>query len=86
MFVDNILINCVKREGDVKCVQRKSDKDYMQVIKDKVMGVLLIKRANKKLLPSIRKQHAFNFNMYLKKLHNAYKLLKNHSSGTHQNR
>ena len=89
IFSDNALINYEKREDDKKGIHRKSGEEYRQVVRGKLMGVALIKRANTKntkLLTSVRNQHSFNFDVYPKMLHHVYKLLEHCSSSTHQNR
>ena len=86
--MDDALIGVERKEYDTKWRYIKSDDEYKQIIREKTMGVLLIKRTNNKyniLLTIIRDQHSFNFDAYPKKIHNVYELLENHSSGTQQN-
>ena len=81
----------IEREKDVeKGLTGKSDVDYKKVVREKMLGIVFIKRANDKvytkLITSIRDQHSFKKDVYPKSLHEAYKLLENHSSvnkGTH---
>jgi hypothetical protein len=81
----------MEREKDIeKGLTGKSDVDYKKVVRDKMLGVAFIKRANDKvytkLITSICDQHSFTKDVYPKSLHEAYELLENHSSankGTH---
>merc|ERR1740124_423967 len=57
IFADNALINCKMKEDNNKGEQRKSDNEYKKIIRGKMIGFALIKRANRKsmkLLTSIR--------------------------------
>ena len=49
-----------------------------------MLGLMLLKRASKvkyrKLLTTIRDQHAFGIDVHPKTLHEAYELMENHSS------
>ena len=88
-FTDNTLINCVKIEDNNKGEQRKSNNEYTQIVRYKMMEFVLTKHTKSKLtksLTSIRNQHSFNFEVHPKNRHGAYELLENHSSSTHQTR
>ena len=64
-----------------------SDEDYVERVKDKMMDVPLLKRADEEryaeLKLSIRDQFAFGIDVYPRTLNGAYDLLENH--GTSRN-
>ena len=71
-------------------VRAKSVEEYKKVVKDKMMGVGLLKRVNRKtydkLLINIHDQFAFNIEVYSNTLHESYKLLENNRKHNHQYR
>ena len=84
MFADDALINLAK-DSDVKKEKiTKKDEDYKSIVRDKTLGVGLLKRANQhkygKLMTSIRDQHSFKKDVYSKSITEAYGILENHSS------
>ena len=84
MFSDKTLTKAEKAKDEEEGATEKSDDAYKIIVKDKMLGVAFIKRADKerygKLMKSIRDNHAFKKDVYPVTLHDAYELLENHSS------
>ena len=83
MFADGVLIKYEKDEDNKVGATKRSDEQIEVCMRDKLMGVALIKRSkhdHKKLIKTIRDQHAFGLDVYPKTLNDAYELLENHSS------
>ena len=77
IFADDTLYNYEKKGTT------KSNNEIRKIVREKLMAVALLKRCkheNKKLMQTIRDQHAFGLDVYPKTLHDAYELLENHSS------
>ena len=73
-----------KKDQDQLSSVRRSEEQIKKDVKEKMMGLMVIKRANKlkygKLLTTIRDQHSFGIDVYPKTMHEAYELMENHSS------
>ena len=71
-------------------IEARSEEMYKKIVKDKMMGVGLLKRANSKtydkILTNIHDQFAFNIDVYPNTLHESYKLLEYHCKHNHQYR
>ena len=84
MFADEALIKHEESQ-DVKngLNPPRSEFALKKDVREKMMAIALIKRAKfdyKKLITTIRDQHAFGIDVYPNTLHDAYELLENHSS------
>ena len=84
MFADGALIK-YEANQDIKneLEPPRSKATLKKDVRENMMTVVLIKRAKfdyKKLITTIRDQHAFGIDVYPETLHDAYELLKNHSS------
>ena len=83
LFIDKALVNHEKKSDINLGNNPKTEEDYETIVRDKVMTVGLLKRANKrkfhKLITNIHDQFAFNINVYPTTLHVSHKLLENHS-------
>ena len=79
MFVDETLVNHEKKMDVKNGDTPKLNEDYETIVRDKLMGVWLIKRAsrkkNHKLLTNINDQFSFNIDVYPTTLHASYELL-----------
>ena len=84
IFADDALIKYEKLEDKGKSIVKKENDIYKKIVRNKMMGLELIKRENNKkydkLLTSICDQNHFNIDIYPKTLHDAYKFMENHSS------
>ena len=84
MFADDALIKYEANQGIKNELEPPRSKATLKKdVREKMMAVALIKRAKfdyKKLITTIRDQHAFGIDVYPETLHDAYELLKNHSS------
>ena len=75
----------MEREKDArKEVPERSDEEYLKLVRDKMLGIAFLKRAKDKkygrIITSVRGQYSFKKDVYPSSLHEAYKLLENHSS------
>ena len=86
MFQCKALAKMEKEKDALKEVPEKNEKDYLKLVRDKMMGIAFLKRSNDKrygrLITSIRDQHSFKRDVYPTSLHEAYELLENHSLST----
>ena len=83
MFEDEVLIKYEKNEDKKIGATKRSDEQIVLCVREKLMGVAFIKRSkhdHKKLIKTIRDQHAFGLDVYPNTLHDAYELLENHSA------
>ena len=83
LFIDKALVDHEKKSDINLGNNPKTEEDYETIVRDKMMAVGLLKRANKrkfhKLITNIHDQFAFNIDVYPTTLHASYELLENHS-------
>ena len=88
IFHDNALIKHEKEKDIEANLIPLSNEQYMTRVRNKMMAVGFLKRANTKkfthLMTSIRDQFSFNIDVYPTTLNKAYELLENHSSSHRQ--
>ena len=84
LFNDEALITYEQNKDKTEGKAIDSDEKYAERVRDKMMGVALLKRADEEryaeLKLSIRDQFAFGIDVYPKTLNGAYDLLENHSA------
>ena len=84
LFNDEALIDYEKNKDKTEGKATDSDEKYAEKVREKMMGVALLKRADDEryaeLKLSIRDQFAFGIDVYPKTLNGAYDLLENHSA------
>ena len=84
MFADKTLINHEKKLDTKASLSLPRDNiEVAKCVREKLMGVAYLKRVNaegQQVLTLIRDHHTFGIDVYPNTLHEAYKLLANHSS------
>ena len=84
LFNDEALVAYEKDKDKKEGKTRTNDEEYIERVKDKMMAVALLKRADEdryaELKISVRDQFAFGIDVYPKTLNGAYDLLENHST------
>ena len=79
IFAYDALVLHKQKKDDEKFIKHKSDGEYREIVREKMMVVVLMKRSNTtkftKLFTNIYDQHSFNIDVYPKTLHDTYELL-----------